>query len=177
MALFFQIIPLFCLLTAFGLLVTLTVIDLREFLLPDRYVFPFGFLGLLFHGATGFTLLSVSDSLTGAALGGLTLLVIRWLGSRYYKQEAMGLGDVKLMTAAGFWLGPASIMMAMTIGATAGLAHGLIIAIQRAVKTRTPVSLHRLVIPAGPGFIVGIIAMIVFDHGRVVLTLLHGLFS
>lgn len=171
MTLFFLALPPLCALVGLVLLIILAVIDLREYLLPNRYVFPFGGLGLLFHSATGFEELILENVMFGALLGGGVLLLIRWIGGLYYKQEAMGLGDVKLMTAAGLWLGPASTMMAMTMGAMAGLFYGIGVAFYRYLWRKQPFSLHRLVIPAGPGFIVGIIMMIGYDFGASLLSL------
>lgn len=136
------------------LLIILTAIDLRERLLPNIYVFPFAVLGLVFHAATNFELISLEQSLLGGIGGYLFLWLIRQGGNWYYQQESLGLGDVKLIGAAGLWLGPEHMIIAVIIGASASLVHGLIYA---AVKK---LSLKRLEIPAGPGLIFGIIAMI-----------------
>lgn len=141
---------------AFILLVILIKIDFRERLLPNKYVFPFAVLGILFHALLSFQLLSVETVLFGGALGYGLLWLIRALGSWYYKQEALGLGDVKLMGAAGLWLGVEDLMLALTIGASLSIVHGVIYAI---LKKK---SLKRLEIPAGPGLIGGIMVMILW---------------
>lgn len=141
---------------AFMLLVILIKIDFRERLLPNKYVFPFAALGILFHALLSFQLLSVETVLFGGALGYGLLWLIRALGSWYYKQEALGLGDVKLMGAAGLWLGVEDLMLALTIGASLSIVHGVIYAI---LKKK---SLKRLEIPAGPGLIGGIMVMILW---------------
>lgn len=160
----FALISLICLCGAAGLLIALFIIDLRHFLLLDKYVFPFGVLGAFFHTTTHFLLLSPTHMLMGALMGGGVLWVIRWGGTKYYQQEAMGLGDVKLLLAAGLWLGPEHTITAILLGAIAGLFHGLGFAGLRALKTGT-FSIDRLIIPAGPGFIVGIVTTFIWVFG------------
>lgn len=147
---------LLTLVLACGLLIILTAIDFRERLLPDRYVFPFAVSGVLFHIFITFEIIHWSNLLLGAVLGYGLLWVIRHFGSKYYEQEAMGLGDVKLMGAAGLWLGPQGVAMALTVGASLSIVHGIIYAL---IKQK---SLRRLEIPAGPGLIGGILVMAAF---------------
>ncbi len=75
---------------------------------------------------------------------------------RFYGPNALGLGDVKLMAAAGLWLGPVAISTALVAGALAGIMHGLFVGLQRQIKTGVRTDFTRLLIPAGPGFIAGI---------------------
>jgi leader peptidase (prepilin peptidase) / N-methyltransferase len=134
------------------LLAILSVIDLKIRLLPNIYVFPFGLLGIAFHALHEFSFVPAPEMLMGALGGGGLLLLIRTLANAYYKQDTLGLGDVKLMTAAGLWLGLDHIFIALSLGAGLGVLHGLI----HAAITRTR-HLKTLSIPAGPGFIGGII--------------------
>lgn len=148
------LVSVISLLLAAGLLVVLTIIDFRVRLLPNRYVFPFAVLGFVFHASLNFTILPAESLIIGGLAGYILLFTIRALGNIYYKQESLGLGDVKLMGAAGLWLGTEQLMLALTIGATLSVLHGLIYALI------TRKSLRRLEIPAGPGLIGGIIVMI-----------------
>ena len=151
---YLELFALLSVLVAFILLIILVVIDFRERLLPNIYVFPFAALGLFFHTCLNFDILSLSTIIIGGVFGYGLLWTIRALGSWYYKQEAMGLGDVKLMGAAGLWLGVENLMLALTIGATLSICHGILYAV---IKKQ---SLKRLEIPAGPGLIGGIMVMI-----------------
>lgn len=152
-----SILALLCLICAAGLLLALAVIDLRTFLLPNKLVLPFALLGPAFHAATQFTYLDPAQIAAGGLVGYGLPFAIRLLANAWYKQDALGLGDVKLLGAAGLWLGPEGVLLALTAGAFAGLVHGIIYAILKAVRTKQKISLHRLVIPAGPGFIAGIV--------------------
>jgi leader peptidase (prepilin peptidase)/N-methyltransferase len=147
----FEIIALLSLFGAIATLCILSVIDLREGLLPNEYVMALAICGAMFHLSTAWHYAGLTDMALGAAIGGGFLYIVRLVANRIYKQDALGLGDVKLLMAAGIWLGPIHILMAITIGAMAGLVHGLLVAI------KTKVSLNKLSLPAGPGFAAGII--------------------
>jgi len=168
-------IPLLAVGVAIGLLGVLTIIDLRHYLLPDKYVFPFGLLGIVFHAATGFRVITPETMIMGAVVGAGILLIVRHFGNKVYKQESMGLGDVKLLGAAGFWLGAADVTIALTIGALAGLLHGIGIAVARKVKTGEAFNMSRLILPAGPGFIVGILVVMAYLIGPELIYIWQGL--
>src|SRR5687768_10740397 len=141
-----------CLLGAAGLLIALSLIDLKTRLLPDKLVLPFAVLGVLFHAAQGISPAVLTDMLAGALLGGGLLYAIRLVANRIYQQDTLGLGDVKLMGAAGLWLGPDGILIALVIGALCGMLHGLAVAFYMANKDKKPLMLSTLEVPAGPGF-------------------------
>jgi len=138
-------------------LITLSIIDLRVWLLPNWLNLTLGILGIGFHTSLQFSILEPEQLLYGAFLGGGTLYTIRFFGNMYYKQDTLGLGDVKLLAAAGLWCGVEGVVIAMTLGAFAGLLHGIGFALVRAIKDKTKPDMHRLMIPAGPGFCVGIL--------------------
>lgn len=172
-----EIIPILCLLLGVGLLALLSIIDLRTYLLPNIYVAPFAFLAVIFHITSDFYYLSMTQMFLGGLFGFLLLYAIRAGGNYYFKQESLGLGDVKLMGAGGLWLGVEGILFAMTLGAMAGLLHGVIYAIYLSVKTKKPLSLSRLTIPAGPGLAVGIIIIGAWMYKGLVLSAFYNLAS
>ncbi len=149
-------IAFFSLLAAIILLGMLAVIDFKTMFLPNKYVFPFAGLAIVFHASLQFSVLDPLNIILGGIFGYGILWVIRYCGNRYYKMESLGLGDVKLLGAAGLWLGLSHVTFAMTLGAIAGLIHGLIVAYIHSKKTGV-FNIHRLKIPAGPGFIIGIV--------------------
>lgn len=142
---------------AFITLGILAYIDLKIRLLPNIYVATFAVFGILFHSVTGFSYTSVPAIFAGILTGGGLLYAVRFISNRLYGQDTLGLGDVKLMMAAGLWLGGESVLLAIILGAGAGIIHGLGMALAKWKKTGKPVNLSRLSLPAGPGFIVGII--------------------
>lgn len=102
---------------AIPVLLALAAIDYRAFLLPDLLIVVLGVTGLL---------LSLYAPLPGA---GLPLAVIAgalgagglWLLRAYYRWrrnlDALGFGDIKLMAAGGFWVGPAGLPWVILAGA------------------------------------------------------------
>jgi len=159
----FFMAPLFssglpCLAAALAVLAALSAIDLKTRLLPNALVLLLAALGVLFHLSTGFALTSPLYSVAGAATGYGLLWTIRFFANQYYGQDSLGLGDVKLLGAGGLWLGPDGVLLAITLGAFAGLVHGVAVGLYTAARTKSPVNLHRLAIPAGPGFAAGLIA-------------------
>ena len=68
---------------------------------------------------------SVAGALAGMAAGGGVLLLVGRLGSRAFGQDAMGLGDVKLLAAGGGFLGPGGVMVALLLASVTASVIGL----------------------------------------------------
>lgn len=152
-----EIVSLLSLIGALITLFFLSKIDLKHFILPNTLVLTLLCLGLIFHITTAFYIIDLRGMALGAAMGGGILWAIRFVSNAIYKDDTLGLGDVKLLAAAGIWLGTDHILIAMIVGALAGLLHGLGFAMYKKVKTQTPLNLKTLSVPAGPGFAIGII--------------------
>ncbi len=146
-----------CLVGGVAVLATLSVVDLKTRLLPNELVLGFATLGIVFHLTTLAQYVSVPHIILGGIIGFSTLYLLRAAANHLYKADALGLGDVKLIGAAGIWLGPETVMLAMAAGACASLIHGLIHAAGIAKKTESHFNLSQLQIPAGPGFAIGIV--------------------
>lgn len=132
-------------------------IDLKLWILPNELVIALAFLALPFHYALDWYYGGWLFFVIGAAAGSGALLAIRAVANRIYQAETLGLGDVKLMAAAGLWLGPEGVLMAMSVGAFGGIIHAMIIVAHKRFALGQAVSLNRMALPAGPGFIAGII--------------------
>jgi prepilin signal peptidase PulO-like enzyme (type II secretory pathway) len=154
-----ELFALFCVILALGSLTVLTIIDLKYWILPDSLNLALAVLAVCFHVLTQFEILSWQNMLAGSALGGGFLLVVRYFGNRHYQMETLGLGDVKLLFAAGLWLGAEATIFAITLGATLTLVGAIIFASIVALKTKTQVNLKRLTLPAGPGFCLAILVI------------------
>lgn len=151
------IFPIAILVYSLVILAILFWIDLKTHLLPNKYVLQIFILGLVFISLTQFTVVAFIDSIAACLLGGGLLLMIREGGNRIYKTETLGMGDVKLIGAAGIWLGTEYIFLAIATGAFFGVIHGVVYASYLSKKKKKKVSFTHLSIPAGPGFIIGII--------------------
>jgi leader peptidase (prepilin peptidase)/N-methyltransferase len=105
-------------------LLVLAAIDFREGILPDVLTLPLIVAGL---AATYFlTPWQLLDSAIGAAAGFAIFAAIRWLYRRLRGREGLGLGDAKLLAAAGAWVTWNGLPSIVLFGAAAGLVLALI---------------------------------------------------
>ena len=99
-------------------LLTLAVIDARHMFLPDFLTLPLVAAGLAVSAASDRQ--QLVSSAIGAAAGFLFVAMIRAAYRRFRGVEAIGLGDAKLLAAAGAWLGwqglPSTILLASLTG-------------------------------------------------------------
>lgn len=102
----------------------LAVIDARHFLLPDFLTLPLVPLGL---GANALIDPgNLESAVIGAAAGFLAIVVVRQLYWWWRGREGIGLGDAKLLAAAGAWVGWPGLPSVVLIAALAALAATLI---------------------------------------------------
>ena len=92
-------------------LILLSVVDVREMILPDEITLPglqggviLSFFFPALHGVSG-RWESLAASVVGALAGAGFLWVVGTVGSWVFKREAMGQGDVKLMAMVGSVIG------------------------------------------------------------------------
>ena len=85
-------------------LLTAAASDLRTFILPNAITLPLIPAGLV---VARFLLRndSVWDHVIGAIAGGAALYALDWTYERLRRRRGLGMGDVKLVAAAGAWLG------------------------------------------------------------------------
>lgn len=153
--------PIACLVLLAGLLLALSVIDLRTGYLPDPLQIALGAAGLGIAVVGSPIKVSWQLAILGAAVNGGLFWALRWLVSRLKGREAMGLGDVKLVAAGGLWVGPLALPYIMAAGgiltlAGAGLA-GLV----------TGRAVWRGEMPLGPGLAAGILACFIAGLAKV----------
>jgi len=109
-------------------LLTLALIDWDTTYLPDDITLPLLWAGLLVS-ALGWTTVTLSSAVWGAAAGYLSLWSIYWAFKLLTGKEGMGYGDFKLFAALGAWFGWQAlvpiILMASVIGAVIGIVMKL----------------------------------------------------
>ena len=118
-----------------SLMIVGAMIDFDHKLLPDFVTVGGMILGLLYAVAqwvvwscftTGEGLwLPIVNSLSGLAFGFGLLWLIRFLGSKAFKREAMGMGDVFLMGAVGALFGPVAVLVTLILSSVFGSVVGL----------------------------------------------------
>lgn len=69
---------------------------------------------------------SLVAALGGMAVGGGVLILVGRLGSRAFGQDAMGLGDVKLLAAGGGFLGPGGVLVALLLASISASFVGVV---------------------------------------------------
>jgi len=129
-------------------LLALVAIDFRDGLLPDALTLPLIPLGLLVAYLEDPA--SVWPHATGALAGFLVFALVRWLYRRLRSRDGLGLGDVKLLAAAGAFVSWEGLPSVVLIAAVAGLAMALVSA---ALGRRIALD-QRL--PFGPGLCLGL---------------------
>jgi leader peptidase (prepilin peptidase)/N-methyltransferase len=101
------------------ILLVLALIDWKHRLLPDRLTQPLLWAGLLVNQQSYFV--SLTEAVTGASIGYLSLWLLNAAYRRRRKTDGIGQGDFKLLAALGAWTGWASLPMLVTGAAAAGL--------------------------------------------------------
>lgn len=144
------------LIASFITVLILTFFDFKKMILPNIWVLTLACLGLLFHFSIHWSLFSPLESFFGFIVGGGFLLVIRIFANWRYKKNTLGMGDIKLMMAGGIWVGAPSILIAISIGAFSSVILGGLVLILKKWQNKD-FSLRQARLPAGPGFILGLI--------------------
>ncbi|CAI1688268.1 prepilin peptidase [Serratia quinivorans] len=107
------------LLPAAAILLALALIDWQQRLLPDRLTQPLLWAGLLVNQQGYFV--SLTEAVTGACIGYLSLWLLNVAYRRRRKMDGIGQGDFKLLAALGAWTGWAALPMLVSGAAAAGL--------------------------------------------------------
>ena len=99
-------------------------IDLRQHRLPDRYTLPLICVGLVTNALAQRAL--PTEAIWGAIIG----YVVFWLiGAVYFRsrgQEGLGLGDAKLLSAAGAWVGVFALPWVVLLSALGALGYAVL---------------------------------------------------
>ena len=110
-------------------LVVLSYIDLYSFQLPNVITLPMIAIGIIFN-AVGTPPYSGLASPISSLLGAIAGFALLWaLDKMYYwtkKQDGIGLGDAKLLSALGAWLGLGAIPNILLIASITGVLGGLL---------------------------------------------------
>ncbi len=96
------------------------VVDARFLLIPNLYPAVLAVLALVGPLAS-----PPAQALGGAAVGGGLLWAVRALHFRLRGVEGLGLGDVKLMAAAGALCGPVAVLWIIALAALGGIGWSL----------------------------------------------------
>lgn len=113
----------------FAALIAISVIDIRSRRIPDLLSLPLICAGLMqsfWAVQRGAAPTVLTDSIIGAAAGYLVFAAIGAAFFRLRGQEGLGLGDAKLLAAAGAWLGWQMLPSVVLVAALGGLAQATV---------------------------------------------------
>ncbi len=140
-------------LAMFGLALA-AFVDLDEMYIPDRVSiggilvgFAAGWLWPELHDVAG-RWAGLRHAAVGALAGAGSLALLGWAGERIFGQEAMGMGDVKLMAAIGALLGWPAVVFTFFVASLTGATAGLLLVALRRREMRSA-------IPFGPFLALG----------------------
>ena len=101
-------------------LLALAAIDWRDLILPDALTLPLipAGIAVAYFVAPALPV----QHLIGALAGFAVFVLVRWAYQRFRGREGLGLGDAKLLAAAGAWVGWVGLPSVVLLAATAALA-------------------------------------------------------
>jgi leader peptidase (prepilin peptidase)/N-methyltransferase len=142
-------------------LLALAVIDARDGILPDTLTLPLVLAGLAVAGWLDPG--GIVDHLLGAVAGFVILAGVALAYRHFRGREGLGLGDAKLLAAAGAWVSWQGLASVILLGATGSLAWILFAALLGRIRLQPSAEL-----PFGPGLCLAI--WIVWIHGPLILS-------
>lgn len=104
-------------------LLILSLIDLDHQILPDVITKPGIVLGLAASFLPGPP--TPLEAVASAVGGFVALMTVAWLARLYYKEEALGQGDWKMVAMLGAFLGWQGMLLAVLLGSLLGSLVGL----------------------------------------------------
>lgn len=96
-----------------------SLVDLERLILPDVITLGLVLAGLLLNAMT--TSSALLEASIGAAAGYVCLAGLGFVYARIRGRQGLGLGDAKLLAAAGAWLGWKSLPLVILIGSVSAL--------------------------------------------------------
>ncbi len=117
-------IEIFSAIVIIGILLILSWIDFKTFILPDYLTYGLIAYGLVANIFLGLAWASTESSILGAAFGFVSLYVLNQLYLKIRGQHGIGMGDAKLLAGLGACLGIQSLPYILLIASSSGLIGG-----------------------------------------------------
>ena len=127
-------------------LIVISCIDLQAKIIPNKLTYPLMVGGLIYSWAQGGFLSALIGGLTG---GGILLLI------HLLYPKGMGMGDIKLLTMLGIYLGWQGVIHTLFFGSLAGVLILFPLLLSGKIHQQDP-------IPFGPFLAVGTLTFIFF---------------
>ncbi|NWF98399.1 MAG: prepilin peptidase [Nitrospirae bacterium] len=113
-------------------LIVITFIDFDFQIIPDRITLPGIFIGLIAGSLllpdpfTRISYLGWKSSIIGSSIGFALYSLIAFSGSKIFKKEAMGGGDIKMMAMVGAVIGWKGVILTTFLGSLTGSVAGIV---------------------------------------------------
>lgn len=135
------------------ILLGITITDARHMIIPHEFTFGGLAMGLLIAGLQGWPVLL--NALIGAATGFAVIWIVGTLGTWALKKDAMGGGDLWMMTMVGAFVGSQGVVITVFLGALLGtLVFGPVALMRKEKGLQLPFGVF--LAPAGAiAFVVG----------------------
>ena len=120
---FFSILIIGAIFCAFRMSTT----DFKRRIIPDFYLFPFLFAGLLVTQFFPFWKITPADSIIAGATGYCLGLAVGFIFEHIKKNleyPPIGMGDIKLLGAVGIWVGTRGLSIALLIACVLSFIWG-----------------------------------------------------
>lgn len=105
------------------LMLLVAVIDWQHLIIPNEVLLAGIVIGLAIKLLLGHE--NTASDIVSAISAFAVVSAIRFLGSAYFKKEAMGMGDVKLAALIGFFLGWQLFLLSLWFAAVGGSIYGI----------------------------------------------------
>ena len=105
-------------------LLLLAEIDARTMLLPDILTVPLLLMGF-FTASADMGMVSVTECALGAVIGYFLPVLVSFL-IVWYRKDAFGGGDIKLLSAIGAWLGVEGLLYVIMLASILGIIYALV---------------------------------------------------
>jgi leader peptidase (prepilin peptidase)/N-methyltransferase len=121
-------------------MIAVSGIDIPYQIIPDFFSISLIIVGLCGSFANPLLGEGIRERIVHSVLGGLTgggiLIVLGFLGAVFFKKEAMGGGDVKLLAAIGTFVGWHRVLSTLFIASFFGTIVGIYLIVSKKVERR-----------------------------------------
>ncbi|MFA5878972.1 MAG: A24 family peptidase [Candidatus Margulisiibacteriota bacterium] len=126
------------------------ITDLKQKIIPDLISIPLIFIGLILNLCIAFNLSALLNYSFAAIIGYLIIFSLNLVCKLYYKKDAIGLGDAKLLALIGAFTGLKAMLFTIYLSFILGGLIGLGLIVLK-INKKTDY------LPFGPIIIVGLI--------------------